>query len=130
MLRRVAVGSLVLLLVLALVLGDDSDPPEEKPQADPSDVPQIVGGPAAPTELQSTRTKGNLQFTWSHPAAVDGDTFLVQSGPSLAELTDEARSPEPAIQIPIQGRAQVCISISTVRGSEISDPLTDCVVAR
>ena len=117
-------------VVLALVLGDDSEPMDEKPRADPSDVPRIVGGPAAPTDLQSARDGGNLTFTWSHPAAADGDTFLVQSGASLAELTDEARSPQPTIQIPIRGRAQVCISISTVRGSEISDPLTDCVVAR
>lgn len=126
----VALAALVAgAVVLALVLGDRSEPPpEEKVDADPEGVPQVVAGPARPIELEATPGKGGVRFAWSNPTAEADDAYLVQAGPSLAELADLGRIRDTQVTVPAAAGGQVCISVSTVRASEVSQPLTDCVV--
>ncbi|KRB74170.1 hypothetical protein ASE01_19560 [Nocardioides sp. Root190] len=138
--RRTPWGLLAGLLVTAVVggvvavalLADDPAPAPQDDGPDESiDEPSlIVGGPVQPTELEVRQAGGRIRFSWTNPAPQPGDAFLVETGATLAGLAEETRGEESSLAVPAKAGEQVCISISTVRESQISTPLTECVVAR
>lgn len=117
------------VVVVALTRGEEAPDPEDGPSSGPDEPTLITGGPVQPTELKVTQAQGRIRFAWRNPAPQDGDSFLVETGPSLAALAETERGPDAFVELPARSGTQVCISVSTVRGSQISSPLTECVPA-
>lgn len=131
LLAGLAVAAVVAgVVVVALLADDPARPPAEGPDTGLDEPTLIVGGPAQPTELEVRQGGGRIRFAWTNPAPQPGDAFLVETGATLAGLAEESRGEEPSVTVPAKPGEQVCLSVSTVRESQISTPLTECVVAR
>jgi hypothetical protein len=134
--RRGPVVAGVLLLAgiaAAVVLAVRSPEPDLPP--DPRSVPDrpvedaILGGPAAPTDLQVVRRGGRVVVSWTNLSPQDGDRYVVRSGPSLSELTDQRRREQPSLAVRVPEGQQLCVAITLDRDGVGSPPLEDCVVA-
>jgi hypothetical protein len=111
----------------ALVFGSDPEPEEPPPAATPPSSDVVIGGPPAPVDLDHEVRGDTATFTWRNPAPEPGDSFHVQTGPTLGGLAERYRGERNRVQVAVTG-SQQCISIAVIRSGSISDPLTECIV--
>ena len=131
--RSMVVGGVLCLLVLgaivaAMTMGKDAPEPETGPKNPVSEASDVIGaGPSVPTELSTKRVGDTLQISWTNPDPEDGDKFRLRSGGQLQQLDAGRTLSEPRADLKVPKGKMVCIEVRTIRGSELSEDLTECV---
>jgi len=125
--RRVAVGSVSGVLVVAalagvaaLTLGGRADaPPAPMPTVSELARPTLGGVSSvvpAPADLVGRRTAAGVEFTWTNPDPAEGDQYLwgvrTATGGGELELVAERR-----VSVPASADETVCVEVSIVRAN-------------
>lgn len=115
-----------LLVAFWLGSGPDDDTTSRDGSDAPGDVVPPTARPAPPADLRGERLDdGTVAFSWTHPAPEDGDRFQWRFTEDGADQR-LAYVDEPQLTVPVPSGVNGCISVSTVRGSQASDPVSAC----
>ena len=120
------VAGVVLLAGIAFLfsrVGGTAETEADSTTTDPTRSSLVVTDtPLRPERVQINENEGGggQLVTWSTPGAQEGDQYRVNFTDGPAELRDEQRLVSEA-ELSLDTRRHVCVSVSTVRGSTVSD---------
>jgi len=122
-------GAAVVIAVIAVATvafwPEPSGQPADQVTAVPTPVLRAV---PAPTDLVGVVEGGTAVFTWSNPEPEEGDRYLWGVA-AIGAPTSVQPIEQPALSIPVDGTAELCIEVSIVRadGRYSAAPTVGCV---
>ncbi|QIX25408.1 serine/threonine protein kinase [Nocardioides sp. JQ2195] len=131
----VVAGLLVVLAVVAGAIWLGTRAPggteqEEAPVTKPEAVDPIgPAGPLTPTSVSvSVRGPDQLRVAWKNPDPQPGDTYSLhlQADPSALSLDPAHAIETDRTTLVVRSGGERCVTVRTVRGSHVSEPVLKC----